>query len=439
MKGLKTRHWALHSHGALAGKSTFIAANCRAPIIVVDTDGRFEAVEGLVQGQVLYPEQVIDPLTLVEDIIELHGKHNPASMAWDSLTKLYSVHARIGYMRGRSGRKTAKGKDINRAAELIEKSNAMTIARDLAILGTDMYYVWHTTSGVGGTGDSEIRDMISSIEKERLMTSVNVVLEFMAKDDRYGVMVVSARDYGGRKSNTGFTMWDKPGNYWHGAAERLERLIYTSFVSKDEMMSWGAERLGIMPDEAEGEYENLKSSAGKGATRSQLSVAWIEHVDGLVGKRTKPPEKEVVPEVVAQEPEDEQPDGIDDFPFDPSVPDDDVKELAEELGGVVKKDQAEEPEESVADDPPKSYNFDGELIQAAKKALQETNENGKTYLKYVVAAVRKAVPWKYADDDAVLKRVPDYPKMPASYNAIPDQITTMSGAEKLFDWLVFEA
>lgn len=44
-KKLKVRHWSLSSHGALLGKSTFIAANCRPPIVVVDTDGRFDAVK----------------------------------------------------------------------------------------------------------------------------------------------------------------------------------------------------------------------------------------------------------------------------------------------------------------------------------------------------------------------------------------------------------
>lgn len=484
MKGLRTRHWALHSHGALAGKSTFIAANCRAPIIVVDTDGRFEAVEGLVEGQVLYPEQVIDPLTLAEELIALNTKHKPATIAWDSLTKLYSIHARMGYMRGRSGRKTAKGKSVNKASELIDKSNAMTIARDLAILGTDVYFVWHTTSGVDGQGKSEVKDMISSIEKERLMTSINVTLEFMVKDGNFGVTVMQARDFGGRKSNVGFTMWDKTGNYWHGAAERLERLIYTSFASKEEMMAWGAERLSIMPDEAEGVYDHLKESHSD-ATRSQLTTAWIEHVDELAAaKKISAPEEKVVTETVAQEPEKEEvtnngaigaseegteaesrsngaingaiaatetkteenpaKEPAESVAEQPTV--EEVKKvakaglkMAQNIQADVEKIQAEEPKESVAETPPVIHSFDGELIEAAKKTLQETNDGGKTYLKHVLETVSEAVPWKYPTAEDVRKRVSDFPKLPDTYKAEDDQMTTMIGAEKLFDWLVFEA
>ena len=43
MNKLRVRHWALISHGAEAGKTTFLASNARPPLFVVDTDGRFGA------------------------------------------------------------------------------------------------------------------------------------------------------------------------------------------------------------------------------------------------------------------------------------------------------------------------------------------------------------------------------------------------------------
>ena len=456
MKRLKKRHWGLHSHGALAGKSTFVAANCRPPLIVVDTDGRFEAVEGLVDGKVYYPEQVIDPLTLIEELIEMHGKYNPKSIAWDSMTKLYSIHARIGFMRGRSGRKTADGKSINRAAELIDKSNAMTIARDLAILGTDVYYCWHTTSGVNGMGKSEIKDMISSIEKERLMTSINVVLEFHVKDGNYGITVVSARDFGGRKSNTGFTIWDKPGNYWRGAAERLERLIYTAFTSKEEMMAWGAKCLQIMPDEAEGLYDYLKESH-RDATRSQLTVAWIEHVRGLVKESVSAPGGKGVPDSVAPESEKEEVTEPVESVAEETKPGTEPEtkidskpevETATKAETESEEIQDEEPKVRVADktvkDPaqsekkPEDFSFDGELITQARDGLEEKDDDGKTTLENVVNAAFEAVPWKYPTPEDALARVPDFPELPSAFKVKNVQAVTIPGAVKIFDWLVFE-
>lgn len=457
MKGLKTRHWALHSHGALAGKSTFLAATARAPMIVVDTDGRFEAVEGLVNGPVYYPEQVIDSLTLAEELIAMHAKYKPASILWDSLTKLYSIHARLGYMRGRSGRKTADGKSINKAAELIEKSNAMTIARDMAILGTDMYYVWHTTSGVGGTGKSEIRDMISSIEKERLMTSVNVVLEFLVKGDNYGIMVVSARDFSGRKSNIGFTIWDKPNNYWSGAAERLERLIYTSFLSKEDAIKWGAERLSLEIDEAGGVYDHLRESVDV-KTPAQMWVAWIEHVDDLVEKKISVPGEKTIPATVAQDLEKEELKVEESVAEQPTV--EEVKmvakaglKMASNIQNDVDKILAEKPEETpeteeIQDEDPKErvadkpedYFFDGELIDTVRERLKVKAGGSMNLIPLgdIIDSAAEAVPWKYPTPEDALARVPDFPNLPDSYKAYKEQDTTITGAVKIFDWLVFE-
>jgi hypothetical protein len=278
MNKQKVRHWALTSHGAEAGKSTFIAANARPPIMVVDTDSRFSMVEALVSGEVMYPAQTRNPRALAEELIAVYDKQGYRSLAWDSLTKLYSIHARLAYMRNREGLQK------NKAAGMIDKSNAMTIARDLAILGTDCYFVWHTTSGVDGMGQMEVRDMISTVERERLMTSVNVTLEFRVSEGLYGVKVVSARDFSGRKSNTGFTIWDKPDNYWADTADDLERLIYTSFLSPDDAVNWAVaefqQELGqkVMPDEMMGEYEHLKEQL-QPKTASEMWVTWIQHID----------------------------------------------------------------------------------------------------------------------------------------------------------------
>jgi len=126
----KKRQWALISHGAEAGKSTFLASNARPPLMVVDSDSRFDAVEPLALGPVLYPSQVIDTLELAEELILRIPKESVKSLGWDSLTKLYSIFARLGFMRNLAGKQRISS---SKASEMIDKSNAMTIARDMAI------------------------------------------------------------------------------------------------------------------------------------------------------------------------------------------------------------------------------------------------------------------------------------------------------------------
>jgi len=280
MNKLKRRHWALFSDGAGAGKSTFLGSNVRRPAIVVDTDGRFGAVAPLADGEIIYPKQFIDPLTLVEELMVLVVEKEAKTVVFDSLTKLYSVHARIGYMRARAGRSK------NKASEHIDKANAMSVARDIAVFGTDIFYCYHRTHGIDGMGNSEVRDMISGVEMARLATSINVSLEFFRKKDRFGITVVEARDFGGRPANTGFTLYDEPGNYWAGGAERLERLIYSSFHSRDEAIKWGAKSLGLLPEEAESEYERVKDVVSP-ETKPEMWIAWVQHVDDLVKDKTE--------------------------------------------------------------------------------------------------------------------------------------------------------
>lgn len=403
---LKVRHWALSSHGALKGKTTFIASNCRAPIVVVDTDGRFDAVEALVNGEVFYPSQVIDPLTLAEELMEFCAGGKIKSIAFDSLTKLYSIHARMAYMRNMAG-----GSNKNRAAEMVHKANAMTIARDMAMLGTDMYYSWHTMEGVDGQGKSEIRAMISDVERSRLQTSINATLEFIEEGGRYGVRVATARDFGGRPANIGFTYWDEPGNYWRGAADRLEELIYTSFSGKDEAIRWTARELGIEIDEAGGVYEYVKDAANPKDT-SSMWVALVTEVHELSQARSHNSQEKVTTQKV------DESIGVDSSPPAARVP---------------------------PPPPPNEELFEGgELpfpeskFSQMKKYLEEIAEkraDGTILLGQVVYAVLEAVPDRFGDADEVRHALGDYPGLPDGYTWELEKIVTVGGALKFFDYV----
>lgn len=369
----KRRQWALTSDGAEKGKSTFLS-NAKAPIMVVDADGRFDAIEPLVDGDVLYPKQVINTLDLAEELIERVPAEGVRSIAWDSMTKLYGLPTRLGLMKNIQGR-AAGG---NLASSWVDKSNIMTVARDLALLGTDMYYVWHVGPGLDGTGKMEIRDMISSIEKDRLMTSINVTMEFFFVvsngEKQYGVKVLHARDFGGRKANTNFVLFDAPGNYWKNGAEQLEELIYTPFASKEGAIVWAAETLGINRDEADGEYENFKEEANPQGF-GEMFTGWYLHVKQHESARDVP-EKE--PEPV--------------------------------LPATIKSDPATDSRQSLSD-------------LGAEVTIGNT-----------VFAATTAWPEKFAADEALLA-LKEFPDLPEGAEIRMDRVVKVETGLSMFDWL----
>lgn len=224
------RMWALKSNGAERGKSMFIAANAASPTYVIDTDGRFAQVASLASArdaEIIYPpnqKAYFAPEDLMLGIQNAVLEKGAKSVVFDSLTKLYSLHAKLGFARIRSGEAD------NRAAEMINKAVAMSMARDSSIFGTELYFIWHEHEARDGSGKLEVRDMISDIERERLGTSLNATLLFKRQKHenafRYGIEVLSARDFGGKPAHVGFTLWDTPGNYWQGVGERIEHAMY---------------------------------------------------------------------------------------------------------------------------------------------------------------------------------------------------------------------
>jgi hypothetical protein len=377
--------------------------------MVIDTDGRFDAVESLVNGPVLYPSQVFDPLELAEELIDRVPKEKVGTLFWDSMTKFYSIHARLGFMRNLAGKQRQK----SRAAEMVDKSNAMTIARDLAILGTDVFYSWHLTHGVDGTGQSEIRDMISAVEKDRLMTSINASFLMIREKDRFGLTVQSARDFGGRPANVGFTIWDEPGNYWRGGAERVERLMYTTFSGKADAVKWGSERIKNEDlAEVEGIYDHLKENVHP-ETHMQMFVAWIEHIDHLVAngqvKETKVPKKPV------QKP--------------PEPPEEEKKE-------PEPPPQPEPPEE-----PREELVLESEKISVDSGKLADVKasfgEHEKLFQSHVYKAAATLRPDKYKDAEAALEAAKAFPP-PEGITLMIDmnQRITTAGADKILDFLV---
>jgi hypothetical protein len=201
----------------------------------------------------------------------------------DSVTKIYGFNTRPAIMAGRMSPKDREqfGFSKNKASNLQNKADAIQVLTYLAGYGTNIFYIWHEQETVdmesarSGKLDTIMRESMSPEERKRLFTSVDIVLRFAMDKGRYAVTVdPETRGYG-TVPNTGFTIYDPPGNFWRGALARLYCLIYTSFDSKGEAVSWGMEKLGRGDTvEMEAFYEEVKVRA-KPETPSEMWVAWM--------------------------------------------------------------------------------------------------------------------------------------------------------------------
>lgn len=225
---------------------------------------------------------------------------------------------------------------------------------------------------------------MSPEERKRLFTSVDMVLRFSVEKGRYAVTVdPETRGYGS-KPNTGFTIYDHPGNYWRGALARLYGLIYTTFDSGDEAVSWGMKKLGKEDRvEVDAFYEEVKVRA-YADTPSQMWVAWMLAVEEKFLATSYSTEKPVEVKAPKQEPKKElaQP------PPPPPPPEDDLldKVLAEEnahaLGvpeeelAAMHDDEQETPSEAEKD-------IDEALGRIYSNSEEVAEEDREDFFEYV--------------------------------------------------------
>lgn len=304
-----TRHWALVSSTYGEGKSTFIAANSIAPVYCIDSDGRFESVAGLIDGDVYYPTNAAGkgigptgPIEMRNQVENAVFNNGIQTIVADSVTRIFAYHARRASVAGRmtKAQRSELGFGKQKAADMIPKSDIMTELANLTVYGTDVYYTWHMrqTINVSGKYEKIEKDRISDTELATLMASIGTRLRFFREGSRFGITVDYCRDRNGRKSNVGFTIYDAPDNYWRGGAERLERLMYTSFMSPDEAVEWGMKQLNNQdPGEISSLYEFVKQQE-QPKTRSEMAVAWIEHISKLLSESSNTVESPEKPATV---------------------------------------------------------------------------------------------------------------------------------------------
>ncbi len=213
------RHWALIGR-AQDGKSTLLAQLAQ-PLLVVDADQRFD--------QIMRTAPQMEAFALSENrgdncdvrrIDALLSQHMPGSgirtIAVDSLTPIISPLVQRGLMANRDGEKK------NKADSWQEKAAAMKLFMDTVNRwGCDTIYVWHQEDGRDDKGNSQTKETVPPVERERLFRCLDVKLVLVRDGDARGVLVEWARS-----GRFGMTLWDEPGNMWRGMPERIEEAIY---------------------------------------------------------------------------------------------------------------------------------------------------------------------------------------------------------------------
>ncbi len=280
------RHWALIGR-AQDGKSTLLAQLAQ-PLLVVDADQRFD--------QIMRTAPQMEAFALSGDrgdncdvrrIDALLSQHMPGSgirtIAVDSLTPIISPLVQRGLMANRDGEKK------NKADSWQEKAAAMKLFMDTVNRwGCDTIYVWHQEDGRDDKGNSQTKETIPPVERERLFRCLDVKLVLVRDGDARGVLVEWARS-----GRFGMTLWDEPGNMWRGMPERIEEAIYApdpasgkpadaapekpAFGSRDEVLRWAVDQ-GYFPDveKAKGFYDDLRARIRPESARQMFDAFCAE-------------------------------------------------------------------------------------------------------------------------------------------------------------------
>jgi hypothetical protein len=265
------------------GKTTFVTASAKPPLYVIDADRNFGGFEPAVKGQVIYPKDAtgyIDPLAIYDQAEAAVMGMKIGAIVVDSVTPIYSTHARRAHMQNR------RGLNKNKAAAMIDKADAIATLTNIASFGTEMWYLWHETTGIDGAGASITKETISPTERDRLFRAVNIVLKLSVVNGRYTAYVdPQTRAWGNRKPNTGWSYTDPEDNYWAGAMDFIERMVYTSFTGPDEAQRWLKRELGLTDlAEAKDFYDHIKSQE-QPKRPSEMWMALVREVDAVLANR----------------------------------------------------------------------------------------------------------------------------------------------------------
>lgn len=276
------RHWAIVGAPS-SGKSTF-AAQMIGPMLVIDSDHRFQEVARLAAGDIFtLADAGNDAELIARDINENMAGSGVNTVIIDSLTAIITPLVTQAILDNDAGL------NKNKVSAFKTKALAMRLLQDtVTAWGTDTLWIYHTRQGLDGQAREVESTTISAVDLARLRRSLNMTLRVIAHGDKRGIVVDWAR-----RGRSGITLWDDTGA-WRGMPARIEAAVYdglshadqdkleqgipTSFSGPNAAIAWGFE-MGAFRDavHAANAYEKVKNDH-QPTTAAEMWQLWIADV-----------------------------------------------------------------------------------------------------------------------------------------------------------------
>lgn len=276
------RQWAIVGAPG-TGKSTF-AAQMTGPLLVIDSDHRFQEVARLAAGDVYTVDSAGNDAEAIAHQLQANmAGSGVKTIVIDSLTAIVTPLVTQAIMDNDAG------VNRNKVTAFKPKALAMRLLQDsITSWGTSTLWVYHTRQGLDGHARETESTSISAVELARLRRSLNMTLRVIDAGGRRGIIVDWARS-----GRSGMTLWDETGA-WRGMPARIEAAVYdglsqaeqaamekatpTSFSGPNAAIAWGFEQ-GCFRDavHAANAYEKVKSEH-QPQTAAMMWTLWVEDV-----------------------------------------------------------------------------------------------------------------------------------------------------------------
>lgn len=279
------RQWAIVGAPG-SGKSTF-AAQMAAPLLVIDSDHRFNEVARLAGEVYQLSDNPADNVNAerIADLLKENMKDSGVkTVIVDSLTSILTPLVVEAIMDNDAGR------NKNRVSAFKDKALAMRLLQDtITGWGCNVLWIYHTRTGLDSQAVQRESTSISTVELARLRRSLNMQLRVVQVDERRGIQIDWAR-----RGRSGLILWDETG-IWQGMPERIEQATYSGLTVEDmerleaqqpkgfagpqEAVAWGYEQ-GCFNDavHAKNAYDELKREK-RPKDAKEMFALWIAEVE----------------------------------------------------------------------------------------------------------------------------------------------------------------
>lgn len=290
------RQWAIVGYPG-SGKSTF-AARLAAPLLVIDSDHRFQEVADLAGGDVYE----VSPSASDHNDAEAIMAQLKANMQGSGVRTIVvdSLTAIIAPLITQAVMDNDAGANKNRVAAFKGKALALRLLQDgITGWGTDTLWIYHLRDGRDGQARQAVSTTISTVELARLRRSLNMQLrvdvENREPSGRRGITIEWAR-----RGRYPLTLWDETGA-WLGMPERIEEAVYgglaaadmdriekatpTAFSGPADAVAWGFEQ-GCFNDalHAQNAYDEVKRLKSP-TSAAEMWAAWIAEVEARLAAK----------------------------------------------------------------------------------------------------------------------------------------------------------